>query len=208
MNPFAPALALCRAIDRISDGIGRTVYWLLLAAVLVSTINALVRYVFDASSNAWLELQWYLFAAVFMLGAGYVFLHDQHVRIDAVSARFPRRVQVWIDVVGIVVVLLPLCGFVVWTSWPSVIDAWASQEVSASPGGLVRWPLYALVPAGFALLALQGLSELLKRLAFLYAAAPDPHARPEETDDERLLQDMLREAQGAANGSPSQGGVR
>ncbi len=188
-------LKLCSAIDWLSERIGRSVYWLLLAAVLISTVNALVRRVFDISSNAFLEAQWYLFAAVFMLGAGYVFLHDQHVRIDALSSRFSRRTQVWIDVVGITVFLLPLCAFVVWTSLPSVRLAIETMEVSANPGGLLRWPLYMLVPIGFSLLALQAFSELFKRLAFLFGHGPDPHAKPELSDEQRLLEELRLEAQ-------------
>jgi TRAP-type mannitol/chloroaromatic compound transport system permease small subunit len=188
-------LSFSRGVDWMTERIGRSVYWLLLAAVIISTVNAIVRKTFNLSSNAYLEAQWYLFAAVFMLGAGYVFLHDQHVRIDALSARWSRKVQVWIDVVGIVAFLLPLCVFIIWTSLPSVLGAWHSQEVSASPGGLTRWPLYALVPAGFALLALQSLSELFKRLAFLTGHAGDPHAKPEKTDEEMLLEELRLEAE-------------
>jgi TRAP-type mannitol/chloroaromatic compound transport system permease small subunit len=188
-------LALSRGVDWITERIGRSVYWLLLAAVLISTANAIVRKVFNMSSNAYLEAQWYMFAAVFMLGAGYVFLHDQHVRIDVISSRLSRRAQVWIDVIGIVVFLLPLCGFVIWTSLPSLMSAWTSKEVSASPGGLIRWPLYALVPVGFALLALQSLSELFKRIGFLTGAGPDPHAKPEVTDEELLLEELKHEAE-------------
>lgn len=186
-------LTFCRGIDWITERIGRSVYWLLLLAVVISTVNAIVRKAFSISSNAYLEAQWYLFAAVFMLGAGYVFLHDQHVRIDVISSKLSRKAQVWIDVVGIGFFLLPLCGFVVWTSLPSLMSAWHSQEVSANPGGLIRWPLYALVPLGFGLLALQSLSELFKRIGFLTGAGPDPHAKPEVTDDVLLIEELQRE---------------
>ena len=188
-------LTFSRGVDWTTERIGRSVYWLLLAAVLVSSINAIVRYAFDISSNAYLEAQWYLFAAVFMLGAGYVFLHDQHVRIDAMSGRFSRRTQVWIDVVGIVLFLLPLCVFIIRASMPSVMSAFQTQEVSANPGGLLRWPLYALVPVGFGLLGLQSLSELFKRIAFLTGHAPDPHAKPEKTDEELLLEELRLETE-------------
>jgi TRAP-type mannitol/chloroaromatic compound transport system permease small subunit len=187
-------LKFCSAMDWLTERIGRSVYWLLLAAVLISTVNAIVRKAFDMSSNAYLEAQWYLFAAVFMLGAGYVFLHDQHVRIDVIAGKLKRRVQIWIDIVGISFFLLPLCLFVIWTSLPSVMLAIETQEVSANPGGLIRWPLYALVPIGFALLALQSLSELFKRVAFITGHAPDPHAKPEKTDEEILLEELSREA--------------
>ena len=188
-------LTISRGIDWITQKLGHALYWLLLVAVLISTFNAIVRYAFDISSNAYLEAQWYLFAAVFMLGAGYVFLHDQHVRIDAVSAHLTRRTQIWIDVVGIVFFLLPLCVFIVLASLPSFTTAFKTQEVSASPGGLLRWPLYALVPVGFGLLAVQSLSELFKRVAFLTGHAPDPHAKPEKTDEEMLLEELRMEAE-------------
>jgi TRAP-type mannitol/chloroaromatic compound transport system permease small subunit len=187
-------LAFSRAVDRLTDRIGHAICWLLLAAVVVSTGNAIVRKAFNMSSNAYLEAQWYMFAAIFMLGAGYVFLHDQHVRIDVLAGKLSRRKQVWIDVVGITVFLLPLCAFIIWTSLPSLMSAWRTQEVSASPGGLIRWPLYALVPVGFALLALQSLSELFKRLGFLTGHGPDPHAKPETTDEELLLAQLQQEA--------------
>jgi TRAP-type mannitol/chloroaromatic compound transport system permease small subunit len=188
-------LTFSRGVDWLTERIGRSVYWLLLVAVLVSTLNAVVRKAFNLSSNAYLEAQWYMFAAVFMLGAGYVFLHDQHLRIDVISSKLSRRAQVWIDVIGIVVFLLPLCGFIIWTSLPSLMAAWESKEVSASPGGLIRWPLYALVPVGFGLLALQSLSELFKRIGFLAGAGPDPHAKPEVTDEELLLEELKHEAE-------------
>lgn len=188
-------LSFSRGIDALTERIGKAVYWLLLAAVLISTTNAIVRKAFNISSNAYLEAQWYLFAAVFMLGAGYVFLHDQHVRIDVVASRLSRRMQVWVDVVGIVFFLLPLCVFLIWTALPSLRSAFASGEVSASPGGLIRWPLYALVPIGFALLALQSLSELFKRLAFLTGHGPDPKGAPEKSAEDVLREELEREAQ-------------
>jgi TRAP-type mannitol/chloroaromatic compound transport system permease small subunit len=188
-------LTFSRGVDWMTERIGRSVYWLLLAAVIISTVNAIVRKTFNLSSNAYLEAQWYMFAAIFMLGAGYVFLHDQHVRIDVLAGKLSRRVQVWIDIVGITVFLLPLCAFIVWTAMPSVMTAWDTQEVSANPGGLIRWPLYALVPIGFSLLALQSLSELFKRIGFLTGAGPDPHAKPEVTDEELLLEELKHEAE-------------
>lgn len=191
-------IAYSRAMDWLTERIGRSLYWLLLAAVLISTVNAIVRRAFDMSSNAYLEAQWYLFAAVFMLGAGYAFLHEQHVRIDVLAGRLSRRTQVWIDVVGIVVFLLPLCVGVAWMALPSVMTAIETREVSANPGGLIRWPLYILVPVGFVLLALQALSELFKRIAFLAGRGPDPHAKPEATDEDLLLEELKREAEAKA----------
>jgi TRAP-type mannitol/chloroaromatic compound transport system permease small subunit len=185
-------LGLARLIDAVSERIGRAVYWLLLAAVAISTVNAIARKAFDVGSNAYLEAQWYLFATMFMLGAGYVLLHDQHVRIDVLSSRLSRRVQVWIDVIGLAVFLIPLCVVVSLMALPSIELAIRSGEVSANPGGLIRWPLYVLVPIGFGLLCLQALSELVKRVAFLAGRGPDPHAKPEPSDAERLLEEMRR----------------
>ena len=185
LSGFPVAFALASA--------GMVLGWLLLAAVLISAGNALIRKTFDISSNAFLEAQWYLFGAVFMLGAGYVFLHDQHVRIDVLSSKFKRKTQVGIDVAGIAFFLLPLCVFVMWTSLPSLQLAIASKEVSANPGGLLRWPVYALVPLGFALLALQSVSELIKRVAFLTGQGPDPHVKSEKTDEEILLEELRLE---------------
>jgi len=187
-------LSFSRAVDWITERIGRALCWLLLLAVIISAGNAIIRKSFNMSSNAYLEAQWYLFAAIFTLGAGYVFLHDQHVRIDVISSKLKRRTQVWIDVVGITFFLLPLCVFVIWTSLPSVQTAFRMNEVSANPGGLLRWPLYVLVPIGFGLLALQSVSELFKRLGFLTGHGPDPHAKPEKTDQEMLLEEMQNEA--------------
>jgi TRAP-type mannitol/chloroaromatic compound transport system permease small subunit len=186
-------LALSRSIDAITEKLGRALCWLLLAAVVISTVNAITRKAFNLSSNAYLEAQWYLFAVTFMLGAGYVFLHDQHVRIDVLSSKLKRKTQIKIDVAGIVFFLLPLCVFVVWTSLPSVMTAIQTKEVSASPGGLIRWPLYMLVPLGFSLLAIQSLSELFKRIAFLTGHGPDPHAKPEKTEEQKLAEELQHE---------------
>ncbi len=191
-------LAFCRSVDWLTERIGRSLYWLLLVAVVISTVNAIVRRAFDMSSNAYLEAQWYLFAAVFMLGAGYAFLHEQHVRIDVLSSRLSRRTQVWIAVVGVALFLLPLCVGVAWMALPSLMTAIETNEVSANPGGLLRWPLYALVPLGFSLLALQALSELFKRIAFLAGRAGDPHAKPETRDEELLIEELRKEAEDKA----------
>ena len=200
-------LAYSRGMDWLTERIGRAVYWLLLAAVVVSTLNAIARKAFDVGSNAYLEAQWYMFAAMFLLGAGYVLLHDQHVRIDVLSSKLSRKAQVWIDIVGIVFFLLPLCAFIAWTALPSIGKAIDTMEVSANPGGLLRWPLYVLVPIGFGLLFLQSVSELFKRLAFVFGRGPDPHARKEESDEERLLHELQaeqaqREAQAASGTKP------
>jgi len=198
-------LAFSRGVDWFTERIGRGLFWLLLLAVLVSTANAISRYALGVASNAWLELQWYLFATIFMLGAGYVFLHDQHVRIDVLAQKLPRKVQVWIDVIGIVVFLFPLCLFIIWSSWPPVARAIETWEISPNPGGLLRWPLYILVPIGLALLALQSLSELFKRVAYLTGQGPDPHARPEPSAEEQLLEELKREQEQLARAAKAAG---
>ncbi len=193
-------LRLCRAIDAVNDRIGRFIMWLVLAAVLVSAINASVRKAFSFSSNAYLELQWYLFSAVFLLGAGYTLLKNEHVRIDAVSGRWTRRTQVWVDVVGIVVFLLPLCFWVVSMSWPLFARAYVGGEMSSNAGGLIRWPVYLLLPTGFVLLGLQGVSELIKRIAWLRGLGPDPAEVVKERAAEDLLVEALRKQQNAEAG--------
>jgi len=167
-------LALSRLIDTVNEYVGRAVYWLVLAAVLVSSVNAAMRYAFNLSSNAWLEAQWYLFAAVFLLCAGHTLLHNEHIRIDVLSNRLSRRTQVWIDVFGTLCFLLPMALIIMWLSWPMFMNAFVGNEMSSNAGGLMRWPARLLIPAGFFLLAVQGLSELIKRIAFLMGLIPDP----------------------------------
>lgn len=167
--------------------------WLLLIAVLISTGNAIVRKAFNWSSNGLLEIQWYLFAGAFLLGASYTLLHNEHVRIDVVSGKFSKRTQTWIEVIGTLFFLLPFCAMVLWTSTPWFINSITSQEMSVNAGGLILWPVKALVPIGFALLTFQGLSELIKRLAFLQGLIPDPtekHAFP--TAEENLIEELKK----------------
>ena len=171
-------LKVSRAIDAINERIGRIVIWLVLVMALVSASNAVARYLFNLSSNAWLELQWYLFAAVFLLCAGYTLLHNEHIRIDVVSSRLSRRAQLWIDVFGTVFFLLPVTTCILVLSWPVFSNAWVSNEISGNAGGLIRWPARLLVPAGFLLLSLQGVSELIKRIAILKGIIPDLADRP------------------------------
>ncbi len=171
-------LTISRAIDALNERIGRTVIWLVLVMALISAANAMVRYLFNRSSNAWLELQWYLFAAVFLLCAGYTLLHNEHIRIDVLSSRLSARTRLWIDILGTLLFLLPVSVFIVWLSWPVFMNAWISDEMSSNAGGLVRWPARLLVPAGFLLLSLQGISELIKRVAALMGLIPDPTTRP------------------------------
>jgi len=173
-------LAVSRLIDRTNEYVGRAVYWLVLAAVLVSSVNASMRYAFNLSSNAWLELQWYLFSAVFLLCAGHTLLHNEHIRIDVLSSKLSRRTQVWIDVFGTVLFLLPMAAIIMWLSWPMFMNAFVMHEMSGNAGGLIRWPARLLVPVGFFLLTLQGLSELIKRVAFLMGLIPDPAEKHED----------------------------
>jgi TRAP-type mannitol/chloroaromatic compound transport system permease small subunit len=169
-----PLLALSNSIDWLNEKLGGICNWLVLAACVVSAANAMIRYAFGYSSNAWLELQWYLFALVFLLCSGYTLLHNEHIRIDIVSSQLSRRAQVWIDVFGIVFFLLPMSLFIMWLSWPIFMNAWTSGEISGNSGGLIRWPARLLVPLGFFLLSAQGFSELIKRIAFLQGLIPDP----------------------------------
>lgn len=169
-------LGLSHAIDWINERVGWLARWGVLLSVLISAGNALVRYSLDTSSNAWLEVQWYLFSAVFLLCASYTLLRNEHVRIDVVSGRFSRRAQAWIDIVGTLLFLLPMAAIIVWLSWPFFVDSYSRGEISSDAGGLLRWPVKLLMPVGFALLVLQGLSELIKRIAFLLGRIPDPLA--------------------------------
>lgn len=169
-----PLLGLSKAIDRLNEIIGRSVAWLILAAIVVSALNAVVRKLFNSSSNAWLELQWYLFGAAFMLAAAYTLKQNEHIRIDIVYGMFRRRTQHWIDLFGHVFFLLPFVVLMVWLFIPFVRTAWLSGEVSASAGGLIVWPARALLLAGFVLLTLQALSEIIKKIAILTGAMEDP----------------------------------
>ena len=174
-------LAFSRAVDWLNEHIGRLAYWLVLIVALISAANATSRYALNVASNAWLELQWYLFAAIFLLCAGYTLLHNEHIRIDVVSSHLSRRTQIWIDIFGLIFFLLPMTLFIMWLSWPIFMNAWTSGEVSGNAGGLIRWPARLLIPVGFCLLSLQGLSELVKRVAYLKGLIPDPvekHADP------------------------------
>ena len=172
-------LGLCGAIDALNTQVARAVKWLVLASILISSINAVMRKAFSLSSNAYLEAQWYLFSAVFLLGAGYTLLKNEHVKIDIVFGHFSRRTQVFIEIFGTVVFLLPFALATIWISTPAVIAKIVSGEVSQNNGGLLLWPAWILIPIGFTLLGLQGFSELFKRIAFLAGAAPDPGVRPD-----------------------------
>lgn len=186
-------LSLSRLVDKISTGIGKLTMWLILATTLISAGNAIVRKAFDMSSNSLLEIQWYLFAAVFMLGAGYGFLRNAHVRIDFISTRLSDRTRNWIDVFGIVFVLIPFCILLITLSWPFFMNAYSNGEMSQNAGGLIRWPVYLLVPVGFMLLMLQGLSELIKRVAFLRGLIDDPiGGEAAKSEDQKHVEELER----------------
>jgi TRAP-type mannitol/chloroaromatic compound transport system permease small subunit len=185
-------LAFSRAVDRLSEIVGKTVMWLILIVVIISAGNAVFRYLFDWSSNSLLEIQWYLFSAIFLLMAGYVLKKNEHIRIDVIAGRTSARTQNWIDVFGFVVFLLPMVILIMWLSWPVFTNAWTSGENSPNPGGLIRWPVRLLMPVGFFLLLLQGLSELFKRIAFLTGKGPNPLDKVKAPSAEEQLAEEIR----------------
>ena len=192
-------LKLSRATDGLNERIGGALKWLVLVAVLVSAANATSRYMLDIASNAWLELQWYLFSAVFLLCAGYTLRHNEHIRIDVVNSHLSARTQMWIDVVGLIFFLLPMAAIIMWLSWPIFMNAYETGEVSVNAGGLIRWPVYAMMPLGFSLLLLQGVSELIKRIAFLRGLIADPTQKKEEKSaEEELAEAILKQAEAQA----------
>jgi TRAP-type mannitol/chloroaromatic compound transport system permease small subunit len=174
-------LRLSAVIDRITAAIGYTVSWLVLAAVLISAGNAVVRKAFDTSSNSWLEAQWYLFSAVFLLAAAYTLQRDEHIRIDVISGMLPRSVRNWIDLLGHIFMLMPFAILIIYDSIPFFLTSYGQDEQSSSAGGLPVWPVKGLVLAGFSLLALQGVSEIVKRIAIMRGIIPDPRLREEPT---------------------------
>jgi TRAP-type mannitol/chloroaromatic compound transport system permease small subunit len=186
-----PLLAASRQIDRFNEAIGKSMRWLVLAAVLISSGNAIVRKAFSIGSNSLLEIQWYLFAAVFMLGGGYAFLRNVHVRIDFVSSKLSKRTNTIIDILGIIIFLIPLCLILINLSWPLFVSALTSGEMSSNAGGLIRWPVMMLVPLGFGLLLLQAFSELTKRFAYLKGLIPEPFSVEGTQSDEEILAEEL-----------------
>ena len=160
-------LRISRAIDALNERIGRACNWLVLWACVVSAGNAMIRYTYDVSSNAWLELQWYMFAVIVMCGAAYTLKKNEHVRVDICYMLLSPRGQLWVDVLGIIFFLLPGCMIIGWLSWPFFLQSFHTLEGSANAGGLARWPIKLVIPLGFFLLTLQGFSELIKRIASL-----------------------------------------
>ncbi len=186
-------LSLSKRIDQFSEWVGRWVAWLVLASVVISALNAVSRKAFNFSSNAFLEVQWYLFAAVFMLASGYTLMRQEHVKIDVISGRFSKETQIKIDIIGILFFLLPFVYYIIKLSMPLVINAFVTSEMSSNAGGLIRWPVFVLLPLGLLFLGMQAISELIKRIAFLQGRIPDPSKKqgaktPEEEFAEFLLQ--------------------
>lgn len=189
-------LMISRLIDAANERIGRLTMWLVLASVLISAVNAIVRKAFNIGSNAFLEIQWYLFAGVFMLGVGYVMLKNAHVRIDFISSRLSKRTNAVIDAIGIVIFTIPLSIIMIDLGWPLFVQAFKSGEMSQNAGGLIRWPVLLLVPLGFVILLAQAVSELIKRIAFLRGALDEPFTPTgEKSEEERLAEELAREAE-------------
>ena len=185
-------LKFSKAVDWLNTQVGKYAIWLILASTVISGVNAIVRKIFNMSSNAYLEVQWYLFAASFLLAAGYTLLNNEHVRIDVVSSHLSRRGQIWVDVIGFTFFLTPICLAVLWYGIPFFLQGYASGEMSSNAGGLIRWPVYAMIPIGFTLLLLQCWSELIKRIAFLMGLIEDPTARRLEKSAEEELAEAIR----------------
>ena len=196
-------LKISRAVDWLNSQVGKHVIWLILASTVISAVNAAVRKAFNVSSNAYLEVQWYLFAASFLLASAYTLLNGEHVKIDVIYSRWSKRTQIWIDVLGFTFFLLPFCAAVLWFSIPFFLQGYRSNELSPSAGGLILWPVYAMMPLGFFLLLLQGISELIKRVAFLQELIPDPTLKKiEKTAEEELaeaIQKLAEEKAAKAN---------
>jgi TRAP-type mannitol/chloroaromatic compound transport system permease small subunit len=189
-------LALSRAIDEVNRRIFRVVMWLILVVTLISAGNAVIRYLLNISSNSWLELQWYLFSAIFLFAAPYTLQQNEMVRIDVVAGRLSKRTQAWIDVLGTLFFLLPVSLLILYLSWPVFMQALQRGEMSSNAGGLIIWPARLLVPIGFTLLSLQGVSQLIKYAAFLTGHGPDPTARQDVKTSEELLAEEILKSRG------------
>lgn len=196
-------LKLSRAIDWLNALVGRYAIWLIFAATVISALNAVVRKAFNYSSNGFLEVQWYLFAWSFLIAAGYTLLQREHVRIDVLNSHFPKKVQLAIEIFGLIFFLTPLCITVLYFSTPLLIEKFTSGEMSGNPGGLIRWPVWLALPLGFALLMLQGWSELIKCIAYLKGMGPDPTVKLSEKSDEQALIEALRSQAANAAATPS-----
>jgi TRAP-type mannitol/chloroaromatic compound transport system permease small subunit len=183
---LGPLLAFSRGVDALNAAFGRIADWLVLIACTVSAVNAFARYGFSSGSNAWLEAQWYAFAGMVMLGASYTLFRNEHVRVDLVYGALGQRARIWVDVFGITLFLMPAMALLAWMTWPFFVESFVRAEVSPAPGGLIRWPVKLLLPLGFLLMSLQGLSELVKRIAMLRGIELPPgrlhasYARPDQ----------------------------
>jgi len=201
-------LSLSKRIDAFSEWMGRWVAWLVLFAVLISAGNASMRKAFNMSSNGFLEIQWYLFAAVFLLASGYTLLRQEHVKIDVISGRFSKRTQIWIDIIGICLFLLPFTFMITKLALPLVINAFVTHEMSSNAGGLIRWPVFALLPLGMLVLAIQAVSELIKRIAFLQGLVPDPSKKQGSKTAEEELAEFLQQKEVAAREAAQMGAAK
>lgn len=188
-------LKLSRGIDRLNALVGKYVIWLILGATIISSVNAVVRKVLHTSSNAFLEVQWYLFAASFLLAAGYTLLEKEHVKVDVINSKLSLRTRVWIDVMGFALFLTPMCLIVLYYGTPFFLQALRTGEMSSNAGGLIRWPVYLMMPLGFGLLLLQGLSEFIKRIAFLAGLIDDPTVKIVDKTAEEELAEAIRKAE-------------
>lgn len=180
-------LKLSQLIDALTERIGKSIIWLVLLVTLISAGNAIMRYTINYSSNSFLEIQWYLFGMIFLLGSGYTLMKNEHVRIDVVSGKFSKRGQTWIDIFGIIFFLMPMAIAIMWMSWPIFLLALHSNEQSSNAGGLAVWPARLMIPVGFFLLVMQGFSELIKRIGFLQGLCPDPTDKPQTLTPEEEL---------------------
>lgn len=193
-------------IDALNTWVGRAVTWLVLIVAVISAGNAVMRKVFSLSSNAWLELQWYLFGAIFLLAAGYTFLRNEHVRVDVLSQRLSERVQVYIEIFGVVFFLMPAACLVLWLSIPFFWESYILHELSSNTEGLIRWPAKLLIPVGFALLILAGVSHLIKCVGFLRGACANPmRVSDGKSDEEALVEDILAQQRAGQSAASVQG---
>jgi len=185
-------LKFSKAVDWLNGQLGKYVIWLILASTVISAVNAIVRKAFNVGSNAFLEVQWYLFAASFLIASAYTLLNGEHVKIDVISSKLSKRAQIWIDVVGFSFFLTPVCLAILYYSIPFFLQGYRTGEMSSNAGGLIRWPVYAMMPLGFGLLLLQGWSELIKRIAFLQGLIEDPTVKKVEKTPEEELAEAIR----------------
>ena len=197
-------LKFSRAVDWLNAQVGKYVIWFIFGATVISALNAVVRKLFNYSSNAFLEVQWYLFARSFLIAAGYTLLKREHVRIDVLNSHLPRKVRLAIEILGLTFFLTPLCIMVLYYTVPLTIQMFESGEMSNNPGGLIRWPVWLALPVGFTLLLLQGWSELIKCLAFVTGQGPDPLVKADEPSGEQALIEALRAAESSKTAAPAQ----